>query len=163
MFSTWYEHFNDLSRRRTTDKSLHHKAFNIAKNPKCDGYHHGLASMVYNFFDKETSGVAVKSKIMLNQQLAQEIRKLIIRRFEKWKLHSSFIDNIWVVNLADIQLISRFSKSFRFLLCVTDIYSKYAWFAPLKDQKVTSIANIFLESNHKPSKVWVDEGTKFYK
>ena len=86
MFSTWYEHFNDLPRRRTADKSLHHKAF-IAKSPKYDGYHRGLASLVYNFFDKETSGVAVKSKIMSNQQSAQEIRKLIIRRFEKWKLH----------------------------------------------------------------------------
>ena len=48
-----YGDFKDLQRRTDSDKVLRDKAFNIAKNPKCDGYKRGLASMVYNFFDKK--------------------------------------------------------------------------------------------------------------
>ena len=70
------------------------------------------------------------------------INKLIII-FNKRKVHSSFINNIWGADLADIQLISRFSKGFRFLLCVIDIYSKYAWVIPLKDKKGIMITNTF--------------------
>ena len=54
-----------------------------------------------------------------------------------------FIDNIWVVDLADMQLISKFNEGIRFLLCVIDIFSKYAWFASLKDKKGVAIINIF--------------------
>ena len=50
-------------------------------------------------------------------------------------IHSPFIDNIWGVDLTDMQLISRFNKGIRFLLCVIDTYSKYAWVIPLKDKK----------------------------
>ena len=61
-----------------------------------------------------------------------------------------------------MQLISRFNKGFRFLLCVIDIYSKYAWVFPLKDKKGVSIASAFKsilkKSNRKPSKIWVDKG-----
>ena len=63
--------------------------------------------------------------------------------FNKRKVHSSFINNIWGADLADIQLISRFSKGFRFLLCVIDIYSKYGWVIPLKDKKGIMITNTF--------------------
>ena len=51
-----YGDFKDLARRTASDKVLRDKAFNIAKNPKYDGYQRGLASMVYNFFDKKPSG-----------------------------------------------------------------------------------------------------------
>ena len=56
-----YGDFKNLVKRRASDKILRDKAFNIAKNPKYDGYQRGLASMVYNFFDKKTSGGAIKS------------------------------------------------------------------------------------------------------
>ena len=65
-----------------------------------------------------------------------------------------------------MQLISRFNKGFRFLLCVIDIFSKYAWAVPLKDKKGVSIVNAFQKvldgSNRKPHKIWVDKGSKFY-
>ena len=48
--------FKDLAKRTASDKVLRHKAFNIAKNPKYDGYQRGLASMVYKFFDKTSAG-----------------------------------------------------------------------------------------------------------
>ena len=71
-----------------------------------------------------------------NQQLAEELHKPVIRKFEKRKVHSAFKDNIWDADLADMQLLSRHNKGIRFLLCVIDIYSKYAWVVPLKDKKV---------------------------
>ena len=64
-----------------------------------------------------------------------------------------------------MQLISKFNKGFRFLLCVIDIFSKYAWVVPLKDKKGVSIVNAFQkildDSNRKPNKIWVDKGSEF--
>ena len=75
-------------------------------------------------------------------------------------MHSSFRGNIWGVNLASMQLLSKFNKGFRFLLCAIDTYSKHAWVIPLKDKKGISIVNAFQkilkESNRKPNKIWVD-------
>ena len=75
------------------------KAFSIAKNPKYDGYQRGFDSMIYNFFDKKSSFGSVNSEIMSNQELAEELHKSIIKKFEKPKVHSSFIDNFRVVLL----------------------------------------------------------------
>ena len=62
-----YGDFKDLNRRTTADKVLHDKAFNIAKNPKNDGYQRGLASTVFNFFDKKSSLRIVKNEIISNK------------------------------------------------------------------------------------------------
>ena len=70
-----------------------------------------------------------------NVQLANELHKPIIKKFNKRKVYSSFKDNIWGAGLADVQLLSKFNKGFRFLLCVIDIFCKYAWVIPLKDKK----------------------------
>ena len=65
-----------------------------------------------------------------------------------------------------MQLISKFNKGFRFLLCVIGIFSKYAWVVPLKDKKGVSIVDAFQkildDSNRKPNKIWVDKGSEFY-
>ena len=86
--------------------------------------------MAYKFFDKETAGGGIKS-MPQNEQLAEEVHKTIIRKFKKIKVYSTFKDNIWGADLADIQLISKCNKGFRFLLCVIDIFSKYACAVPL--------------------------------
>ena len=150
-----YGDFKDLPRRRASDEILRDKAFNIAKNSKYDGYQRGLSSMIYNVFDKKTSGGTFKNENIYNKELAEELCKPIIRRFKKRKVRSTFIDNIWGTDLADMQLISKFNKGFRFLLCVVDIYSKYAWVIPFKDR-------ILKGSNRKPNKIWVDKGSEFY-
>ena len=80
--------------------------------------------MVYKFFDKSSSGSVIKS--MPNQQVANELHKPIIENFKKRRVYSSFKDNIWGADLADMQLVSKFNKGVRFLLCVIDIFSKYA-------------------------------------
>ena len=84
--------------RTVADKILKNKAFDIAKDPKYDGYQKGLASMVYKFFDKKSVGSGAKhvnTKITpQNRQLAEELHKPIIRKFEKIKVHAALKDNI---------------------------------------------------------------------
>ena len=130
-----YGDFKDLARRTASDKILRDKAFNIAKNPKYDGYQRGLASMVYKFFDKKSKGSGVNIPLEFNEQLAEELHKPIIRNFKKRTVYSGFKDNIWGADLADMQLISKFNKGFKFLLCVIDSFSKYAWVVHLEDKK----------------------------
>ena len=74
-----YGDFKDLARRAASHKFLRDKAFNIAKNPKHDGYQRGLTSMVYKFFDKKSAGGSIANE--LNHQLANELHKPIIRKF----------------------------------------------------------------------------------
>ena len=121
-----YGDFKDLNRRAAADKVLRDKTFNIAKNSKYDGYQRGLASMVYTFFDKRTSGETIKNKIISNKDLTEELHKPTVRKFLEQKVRPSFIDNIWGAKLADMQLISKLNKGFRFLLCFIDLFSKYA-------------------------------------
>ena len=110
---------------------------------------------------KKSKGSGLK-----NQQLADELHKAIIRKFRKRKVYSSFKDNIWGVDLADIQLISKYNKGIRYLLCVIDLVSKYAWGVPLKDKKVATITDAFQKILYrlkgKPSKIWLDQGNEFY-
>ena len=142
------------------------KAFNVAKTPKYDGYQRGLASINYEFFDTKTCFSGIKNENISNRELAEELHKQIIREFNNKKVHSSFIDNIWGGDIADIQLTSKFNKEFRFLLRVIDIFSKYVWVFPFKDRKGVTITNAFQkflkESNRKPNKIQVDKGSKFY-
>ena len=94
------------------------------------------------------------------------MHKPIITKLKKITVYSRFKNNILCADLADMQLISKFNKGFRFLLCVIDIFSKYAWVVPLKDKKGISIVNAFQkilkESDRKPNKIWVDKGSEFY-
>ena len=155
-----------MAKRTQSDKVLKDKAFEIADNPKYDGYQRGLTSVVYKFFDKKSKGSGIKNEIKENQQLANELHKPIIRKFKKRKLYFSFKDNIWVVDLADMQLISKYNKGIRYLLCAIDLFSKYAFVVPLKDKKGTAIVNAFQSilgnSKRKPNKIWVDQGCEFY-
>ena len=80
-----YEDFKDWARKTASDKRLHDKAFNIAKNPKYDGYYSRLASMGYKCFDKKTSGSGIKNENMLNKELAEEFHKPILIKIEKKK------------------------------------------------------------------------------
>ena len=160
-----YSDSKDLTKRTVADKILKNKAFDIAKDPKYDGYQRGLGSMVYKFFDSKVSGSGVKL-IPENELLTDELHKPIIRKFEKRKVYSTFKDNIWGADLADMQLLSKYNRGIRFLLCVIDIFSKYAWVGPLKDKKgiiiVKAFQTILKQSNRKPNKIWVYKGSEFY-
>ena len=156
----------DLINRTKSDKVLRDKAYDIASNPEYDGYQRGLASMVYKFFDKKSTGSGFKKLKNTTKSnsliLADEIHKPIIRNFNKRKLYSQFKDNIRGVDLADMQSLSRKNKGIKYLLCAIDLFSKYAFVIPSKDKKGISIVNAFnkiiKQSNRKPNKIWVDQG-----
>ena len=128
-----------------------------------DGYQRGLASMVYNFFDKKSTGSGIANEP--HYQLANKLHKPIIKKSKKIKVYSGFRDNIWGADLADMQLISKSNKGFRFLLCVIDIIGKYAWVVPLKDKKGIGIVNAFQKtfkkSDRKSNKISVDKRSEF--
>ena len=88
--------------------------------------------MVYKFFDKKSKGNGINEQ---NYQLANELHKPIITKFKKRKVNSSFRDNIWGVDLADMQSLSKYSKRIKYLLRATDLFSQYAWVIPIKNKK----------------------------
>ena len=109
------------------------------------------------------SGIKKYSSLIL----ADEIHKPVIKKFNKRKVYSQFKDNIWGVDLADMQSLSKKNKGIKYLLCAIDLYSKYAFVIPLKNKKGISIVNgfnkIIKQSNSaKPNKIWVDQGSEFY-
>ena len=170
-----YADHKDLINRTKSDKVLRNKAYDIASNPEYDGYQRGLASMVYKFFDrKSTAGLTTEpsslertgSGFKSSSILADELHKPIIKKFDKRKVYSQFKDNIWGVDLADMQSLSRKNKAIKYILCAIDLFSKYAFVVPLKDKKGISIVNAFnkiiKQSNRKPNKIWVDQGGEFY-
>ena len=168
-----YADHKDLINTIKSDKVLRDKAYNIASNPKYDGYQRGLASMVYKFFDKKSMGSGTVEPSSLERIvkdssliLADELHKPVIKKFSKRKVYSQFRDNIWGVDLADMQSLSKKNKGIKYLLCAIDLFSKYAFVIPLKDKKGISITNAFKkilkQSNRKPNKIWVDQGGEFY-
>ena len=92
----------------------------------------------------------------------------LLETLKKRTVYSSFRDNIWGVDLADMQSLRKYNKGTKYLLCANDIFSKYARVISLEDKKGVSIVNAFQKilkesKGSKPSKIWVDKGSKFYK
>ena len=69
----------------------------------------------------------------------------LLKNLKKRKVYSPFKDNIWGVDLADMQSLSRYNKGFKYFLCAIDLFSKCAWVIPIKDKEGTSIVNAFKE------------------
>ena len=122
-----FQHDMPYGKSRDSAKKIIQRdiAFKIAIDPKYDGYQRGLASMVSNFFYKEFSGSGVDAEP--NYELANELYKLIIKKFKRRKVYSSFKDNMCGVDLADMQSLSKCNKRIKYLLCESDLFSKYAW------------------------------------
>ena len=174
-----YTKYKDVENRLISDQKLRNSAYDIASNPKYDGYQRGLASMVYKFFDSKVTPLDKKTmsgkgnakhssleRTRNNKILAEELHKPVIKKFNKRKVYSQFKDNIWGVDLADMQSLSKKNKGIKYLLFTIDLFSKYTFVVPLKDKKGISIVNAFnkiiKQSNRKPNKIWVDEGGEFY-
>ena len=92
--------------------------------------------------------------------------KQLLESLKKRKMYCSFKDNIWGIDLADMQLIRKYNKGIKYLLCVIDLFSEYAWVAPLKDKKGATSTNAFQKildsSKRKPNKIWVGLSSGFY-
>ena len=138
-----YADHKDLINRTKSDKVLRDKAYDRASNPEYDGYQRGLGSMVYKCFDKKSMGSSVKKLKDSSSILADELHKPVIKKINNRKVYSQFKDNIWGIDLADMQSLSRKNKGIKYLLCAIDLYSKYAFVIPLKDKKGISIVNAF--------------------
>ena len=149
-----YGKSKNLAKRTQSDKVLRDKTFKIASDRISDGYQRRLASIVYKFIDKKSwrSGVATEPYY----QLANELHKQIIRKFKRWKVYLSFRDNIWSVDLAGMQSLSKYNKGIKYLLGAIDLFSKYAWIVPLKDKRGISIVYAFqkvISEGRKPNKI----------
>ena len=81
----------------------------------------------------------------VNEQLAEELHKPIIKKFKRRKVYIRFKDNIWPADLAEMESLSSKNKNVKYLLCIIDFLTKYAWVKPLEDIKGN-------ESNCKPRK-----------
>ena len=129
----------DLIKRTQSENVLKDKAFKIANNPYYDGYQRGLSSMVYKFFNKKSASLdKSKGSGIINEpnyQQTNELHKAIIRKFKKRKVHTSYRDNIWGANFADMSSLKKYNKGTKDLLCVIDLFSKYAWVIPIKVKK----------------------------
>ena len=113
-YDSAYANHKDLINRTKSDKVLRDKAHNIASNPEYDVYQRGLASMVYKFFDKKSMGSGTTKPSPLEPItrdssliLADELHKPVIKKFNKRKVYLQFKDNIWGVDLADMQSLSK--------------------------------------------------------
>ena len=117
--------------------------------------------MVYKFFDKKTG-----SRASVNAQLAEELQKPVIKKFERRKVYARFKDNIWAADLAEMGSLSSKNKNVKYFLFVIDVFIKYAWVKPLKDKEGNTALNAFIEianeSNRKPNKLRADQGKEFY-
>ena len=107
---------------------MKNKALKIATDRKVNGYQRILAAIVYKFFNERIKGMGIESgnRFPENEILANELHKLIIKNFKRRKMHSSFKDNIWGIDLADMTLISKFNRGIKYLLCVIDLFSRYS-------------------------------------
>ena len=130
------------------------EAVKIASDSKYDGYQRRLASMVFKFFDKNSTGSGVGTEP--NYQFVSELHRQNIRKFKRRKVYASFRDNIWGVVLADMQSSTKCNKGIKYLLCAIDIFSKYALVVPLKDKRGITIVNAFrkiISKGRKPNKI----------
>ena len=150
-----------MTKRTQSDEFLRDKVFKIGSDPKYDRYQRGLASMVYKFFDKKSTGNGIKS--MSNKKIADELQQPIISKFKRRRVYSSFKDNIWAVDLADMQLISKYNRGIRFLLWEIDLFIKYAWIVPERSKKeLLLLMSVSDKLKRKPNKIWIDQDSESY-
>ena len=134
-----YGKTKDLLKLTQSDKVLKDKAFKIASNSKYDGYRRGLASMLQKFFDKKSASLNKSSGSgIVNEpsyQVENELHKPLIKKLKKIKVYSFFRDNIWNVDLADMESLRKYNKENKYLLCATDLFSKYVWVLSIEHKK----------------------------
>ena len=125
-----YSVSKDLPKITISGKSLRDRAYEFARNLNYDGYQRALASMVYKCFDKKTG-----SRISVNEKLAEELHKPVIKKFKRRKVYARFKDNIWAADLAEMESLSTKNENVKYSLCVIDVFTIYAWVKPLIDKK----------------------------
>ena len=153
-----YGDFKDLPRRTASDKISSDKAFNFARNPNYDGYQRGFA-----VFNKITSGGAVKSEIMSNQELAKELHKSFHEN-EKYTHLLKIIFGVlilWICNWW-VNLIKDFDFYYALLIFTVIMHEPVLWKIKKGITVTNAFQNILDESNCKSNKIWVHKASEFY-
>ena len=114
---------------------------------------------------KKSTGSGVD--FMPNDQLANKLHKPIITEFKRRKAYSSFKNNIWGIDLADMKSLIKYNKGIKYFLWAIDLFSKYAWvvYASFKNKRGATTANAFKAISRvkkKTNKIWADQGGEFY-
>ena len=102
---------------------------------------------------------------MSKLQFSKEIHRRVVKKFPRRKVKVTGIDNVWSMDLADMNSLMKYNDQYRYILCVIDVFSKFAWSIPLKNKTAASILNavksIVESSGRTPEKIWVDRGSEF--
>ena len=126
--------------------------FEKLKNIRYDGYQRASTIVVFKFFHKKTGSAA-----SVNEQLAEELHKPTTKTIKRRNVYARLKDNISATDLAGMESLFSKNKKVKYLLCVMGIFTKYPWVKPLKDKKLNTVFNAFMEikngSNHKPNKL----------
>ena len=95
-----------------------------------------------------------------------ELHKPAIKTFERRRVISNYANEIWGADIVDFSDYKEFNNDYRYILCVIDVFSKFAWCEPLRDKTATTINKAFKDimkfSKRKPKLLWTDKGTEFY-
>ena len=122
------------------------RAYRIAANPKYHAYKTALESMVYKPVDKKTGSETIstsKMKPSVNKLLTQESYNLPIKKFKKRKAYSRFKEIIWAVYLSEVASLCSKNQGVKYLVCMIDVFTKYAGIKSLKDKKANPVLNGF--------------------
>ena len=118
------------------------RAYEIAINSKYEGCQRGLASVVYNFFDKKT---VLRTGASVNEELSQDLYKPVVKKFNERKVYANYKNNIWAADLAKMGFLSSKNCGVKYLSCVIDVFTKYGWIKPLKVRKARHVLHGFIE------------------
>ena len=107
-----------------------------------------------------------KTEVSVNEQLAEELHKSVTKKFKRKKVFARVTENIWAPCLDETESLSPKNENLEHLLCLIDVFNKYAWVIPFKDEVSKVVLNVFIEivnkSNRKPNRLWVNQGREFY-
>ena len=119
---------------------MKNRAYEITGNCKFDEYQRALASMVYKIFDKKT--VLGES---VNKKLAKRLHKPVVKKLKKRKVYAIFKDSLRASYLTEMESLYCRNKNVNCLLCVIDVFNKYAWVKPLKYKTRKTVLDAFME------------------
>lgn len=159
----FYDENTDTKTRNISDSALAHRADEIARNSAYDNVQRKDANFIAGI-------MKTKAKLGLglawNEELANELHAPVKRKFQRRRVISYGIDDVWSCDLVEMQEWKKQNKGYRYILNVVDVFSKYAWSVKLLDKKGSTVLeafkNIVKSSGRKPGHLWVDQGREFY-
>jgi transposase InsO family protein len=164
----FYNENTDTKVRNISDMALAHRADEIAKNPIFDAVQRKDANFVSGIMKtKAKFGLGLEAvPAAWNEELANELHAPVKRKFQRRRVISYGVDDVWSCDLVEMQEWSKQNKGYRYMLNVVDVFSKYAWSVKLLDKKGKTVLEAFKQivesSGRKPGHIWVDEGKEFY-